>query len=290
MRREPGRPALPALALAALAALGLAACSPAYFVGLNASDGPTPAQTRVYDPERGLAVDIVRPAGGGSGAPVVVFFHGGGWQSGTRGQYRFVADALAARGLVVALPDYRKHPQVRFPAFVEDGARAVAYVARHARAFGGDPDRVFLSGHSAGAHIAALLATDARYLTAHGIQPRELAGVIGVAGPYDFLPLSDPALKAVFGPEAGRPASQPVNFVDGDEPPFLLLHGERDRRVWLRNSESLARALREARVPVQLQVYAGVGHARILSAYRFQWLAPTVADSVEFVERHATAR
>ena len=154
----------------------------------------------------------------------------------------------------------------------------------HAKEFGGDPDRLYLAGHSAGAHIAALVATDARYLKIHGMAPRELAGVIGIAGPYDFAPITDADLQPIFGrtPEEWVD-SQPINFVDGDEPPFLLLHGDDDKTVWPRNSERLAAKLRAAGVAVDYRIYPGLGHVRILSAFRFPSLGPTLEDTRSYV-------
>ncbi|MEL6126399.1 MAG: alpha/beta hydrolase, partial [Pseudomonadota bacterium] len=125
------------------------------------------SQDLVFDTETGLALDIYTPKDA-EGAPVSVFFYGGSWQIGERGNYAFVAMTLAREGFVVALPDYRKFPDVRFPAFVEDGARAIAWLRENVATFGGDPERMYLSGHSAGAHIAMLLAMDESYLAAEG--------------------------------------------------------------------------------------------------------------------------
>lgn len=256
-----------ALAAAALLATG---CGRAWFSTLNAGARAPAAEGVVYDPPRGLALDIYRPAAtpGAAPAPVLVFFYGGSWQNGRREDYRFVGEAFAARGVVAVIPDYRRWPDAGFPAFVEDGARAAAWARANAARLGGDPDRVFLGGHSAGAHIAAMLATDARFLAAEGLAPRDFAGLLGLAGPYDFLPLEDPTLEAIFGPEAGREASQPVAFVDGDEPPALLLHGERDALVEPRNTASLAAAWRAAGVPVDARVLPGLGHVRLLGTLR----------------------
>ena len=235
-----------------------------------------------FDPAHGLALDVHRPTQAHSctaaaparpapaalahpcAAPVVVFFHGGSWQSGTRQDYRFVAQSLAKQGVLVIMPDYRKSPQVAFPEFIEDAARAVAWTRLHASEYGGDPSRIFLVGHSAGAHIAAMLGTDSRFLRAVGLQPRDLAGIVGLAGPYDFLPLTDPALKTAFGPESQWSLSQPVNFVDGDEPPFLLLQGTSDTTVRPFNAEHLAARLRALHEPVEVRMIDGAGHLGLL--------------------------
>jgi acetyl esterase/lipase len=241
-----------------------AGCSEIVFGALNFGVDDRAIATVVFDSGRGLALDVHRPQTTNGKSPVVVFFYGGSWQSGSRGQYRFVAQSFAKQGVLVVVPDYRKSPQVAFPAFVEDAARAVAWTRAHCAEYGGDPSRIFLVGHSAGAHIAAMLGTDARFLHAVGMQPRDLAGVIGLAGPYDFLPITDPALKPVFGPESDWPASQPVNFVDGDEPPFLLLQGDADTRVRPRNAQRLAARLREREEPVEIRMIVGAGHIDLL--------------------------
>lgn len=225
-------------------------------------------------------------------APVVVFFYGGRWQSGSRAGYRFMAEALTSLGVVTVISDYRLHPDVRFPAFVEDGARAVRWTRAHIAEYGGDPESVFVMGHSAGAHIAALLALDSRYLEAVGGSPERLAGWIGLAGPYDFLPFTQDYLKDIFGPPEHYPRSQPINFVDGGAPPTLLLHGTDDDTVLPKNTVHLAAALERAGVPVTMKLVPGKGHVSLLATLaaplRFR---PNVLDEIgRFIERYAAAR
>jgi acetyl esterase/lipase len=221
-----------------------------------------------FDRPHALSLDVFRArdsqAQHRDKANVVVFFYGGSWRNSTREDYRFVGQSLAKAGFLVIVPDYRKAPQVVFPAFIEDSARAVAWTKQHAAEYGGDPSRIFLMGHSSGAHMAAMLGTDAHFLRAVGMRPRDLAGIIGLAGPYDFLPITDPKIAQVFGPESDWPESQPVNFVDGDEPPFLLLQGTADKVVWPRNAPHLAARLRAANEPVTLNMIEGAGHAGLL--------------------------
>jgi acetyl esterase/lipase len=164
-----------------------------------------------------------------------------------------------------------------------DTARAVAWARDNAGRLGGDPTRVFVMGHSAGAHIVALLATDARYLASVGLSPKDLAGVVAVSGPYDFLPLTDPELWEVFGEEADWPQSQPVNFADGDEPPFLLLHGTDDRIVWARNSERLQAKLQAAGSSARYVPVAGSGHIGILLSLRREAPSPALAETLRFL-------
>jgi acetyl esterase/lipase len=276
-------------AWAAAAALLLAGCQQVYFRGLNLGAGEgTPV---VFDAGHALALDVYRPAGPAEagGAPVVVFFYGGSWTSGKREYYRFVGDALAKRGVLVLIPDYRKAPAHPFPDFMADGASAVAWARANARQYGGDPKRVFLMGHSAGAHIAALLATDARYLGVHQLRPTDLAGVIGLAGPYDFLPLTDPKVKQALGPAQGWPQTQPINFVDGDEPPFLLIQGDADTRVDPGNTPRFAARLRAQGGGVTEVIVPGVGHVGLVNGFYSARWSPVLARSVEWIRRQGPA-
>lgn len=271
------------IAAAALLAMLASACSSAYFGALNAGVADRGIDSVQFQPEHRLGMDVHTPATGAGKAPVVIFFHGGSWRDGNRSDYRFVGKALAARGMLVLVPDYRKGPLHPFPAFMQDAASATAWARQNAARLGGDPARIFLMGHSAGAHIAALLATDQRYLAAQGMRPGQLAGVIGLAGPYDFLPITDPKLQEVFGARATWPESQPVNFVNGDEPPFLLVHGDADRRVWQRNSERLSALLREAGVATTLRIVPGAGHAGLLTGFVAPRFSPVLDQAVAWI-------
>ena len=247
---------LPFIALCALATSG---CESLLFRFANRGL-PPPEATVTYASDRALALDVYRPTAAASegAAPVVVFFYGGAWRSGERWHYRFVGRRLARNGVLAIVADYRTFPDARFPGFMDDAARAVAWTHRHAGEHGGDPARLYLAGHSAGAHIAALLATDPRHLAAHHLAPADLAGVVGLAGPYDFEVGTE--FRDIFGPPSAWADAQPVNFVDGDEPPFLLVHGTGDRRVEARDSRQMAEALRAAGVPVELLLLPGGGH------------------------------
>jgi acetyl esterase/lipase len=269
--------------------LVLAGCTRIALVVANAGVDASAITTVQFDREHALSLDVHRPrmAVGAAtckdaraavapahpapatlahpcAAPVVVFFYGGSWRNGTRLDYRFVGKSLARAGFLVIVPDYRKAPQVVFPPFIADSARAVAWARLHAAENGGDPSRMFLVGHSSGAHMAALLATYGRFLRAVGMQPRDIKGIVGLAGPYDFLPLTDPALKQVFGTQSEWPKSQPVKFVDGDEPPFLLFQGTADTLVRPGNAPSLAARLRAANEQVELRMLDGTSHSGVL--------------------------
>ena len=243
----------------------------------------------VFDAAHRLKLDVYTPANADA-APVVVFFYGGAWINGERAWYRFAGEALANAGIVAVIPDYRKAPQARFPVFMDDAALAVAWTRAHAADYGGDARHMFLMGHSAGAHIGALLATDARWLARVGMQPRDLAGFIGLAGPYDFAPFDDDYLLDVFGRDrAAQDAAMPVNYVDGDEPPMLLLQGAADATVWPRNASSLATHMKQHGEEVETKVYPGMGHLRIsLSlAAPFSAGTTTLRDTLDFVHRHS---
>ena len=230
-------------------------------------------------------VDVYAPEGA-SGAPVVVFLYGGTWSGGDRAMYRFVGMALASGGAVCMVPDYRVFPEVRFPDFMTDAAKAVAWARDNAAAHGGDPDRLVLMGHSAGAHMATLLALDDRHLGAQGLRPADtLRGVVGLAGPYDFLPLTSANLRAIFGAESAWPASQPVNFAAPGAPRMLLATGEADLTVLPRNTERLAARLRDTGNTVQAVTYPGIGHREIIGAFApaLRFLAPVREDVLRFV-------
>lgn len=196
--------------------------------------------------------------------PVVVFYYGGAWDSGSKQDYLFVAEALTSRGFVAVVPDYRIYPEVKFPDFVDDAANAFVWTKRNIARFGGDPDQLFVMGHSAGAHLAAMLTYDASYLARAGGSSRDIAGMIGLAGPYDFLPLKSDTLKIIFGPEAGRATSQPINFVTGKEAPALLLHGDNDQTVGPHNSANFAARIREKGGRVELIRYPDMEHRAII--------------------------
>ena len=220
--------------------------------------------------------------------PLIVFLYGGSWRTGDKGMYPFVALPLAARGAVVVVPDYRLYPEVQFPDFLRDNARAVAWAAANAARLGADPGRVFVLGHSAGAYNAAMLAVDPRYLAAAGYDRGRLAGVIGLAGPYDFLPITGEDIKPVFAPVNDGPLSQPVTYVDGRNPPLLLLAGTDDTTVNPRNTLSLAERVRSAGGMAESGLLPGIGHIGIVTAFAplFRYRAPVLDRVWDFVQRH----
>lgn len=274
--------------LPASLSLLITACSPlATFDTLVPKDGGgrRVAEALSYGSDPRQRLDIYAPRTAGAGErPVVVFFYGGSWNSGTRSGYAFVGRALAAQGFVVVIPDYRLVPAIRYPAFVEDGAAAVRWTKGHIAEFGGDPARLVLMGHSAGAYIAAMLAVDDRWL---GRDRQAVRGLVGLAGPYDFAPFDMDVSRAAFGGWPHPEETQPVRWAGAGDPPALLLVGGEDTTVQPRNSEALAAGLRAGGVPVTLRAYPKLGHiGMILSVARpFRGRAPVVADVAAFVRQ-----
>ncbi|OOG58393.1 alpha/beta hydrolase [Rhodanobacter sp. C03] len=271
----------------------LSGCHGSLFAALNTTDehkGIVVERHVVFDAQHHLALDIYRPAHA-QHAPIVVFFYGGDWTHGKRQWYRFTGTALAARGVTVVIPDYRKYPTVKMDGFMHDAARAVAWTHEHATQIGGDPQDIFVMGHSAGGQIAALLATDPVWLQAYGMQPRDLAGFIGLAGVYDFVPIAakEKDMLGMFGKTpAEQQRAQPVSFVHGAESPMLLLHGTADHEVDPSNSKSLAHAMQAQHEDVTLKLYPGVGHSDLLFSMSrpLRGQAPTLDDVLTFIHSH----
>jgi acetyl esterase/lipase len=224
-------------------------------------------------------------------APVVVFFFGGGWNSGDKSSYKFVGAALAAAGIIVVVPNYTLYPKARFPAFMHDAAQAVAWTRTHAPDWGGDPQRLFVVGHSAGAHIAVLLALDPQYLQQVGGGTQWLRGVVGLAGPYDFLPFTDAYLNDLFGPPARFALSQPINFVRAEAPPLLLMHGLQDRRVSPTNTRRLSAALHAAGADASTQYFERADHAALVAAFSIPERSrlPVLPGILDFIARESRA-
>ncbi|GLQ90887.1 alpha/beta hydrolase [Dyella flagellata] len=274
----------------------LGGCEGTLFAGLNATNRRSGIETQhgvVFDPAHGLKLDIYRPVTAGH-VPIVVFFYGGSWVHGERSWYRFVGTALASHGITVVIPDYRKYPQVKMDGFMQDAARAVAWTYRHAETLGGAPDDLFIMGHSAGGQIGALLATDASWLAPYDLHPDQLAGFIGLAGCYDFMPIpaNEQDMLGMFGRDAASQArAQPVRFVHGAEPSMLLLQGSADREVDPANALSLAHALATHQEDVTLRMYPGTGHNALVFALSrpFRADAPTLEDVLHFIQTHPAA-
>ncbi len=271
----------------------LAGCSPAALLNATiASEGVSVDRGIPYGDGPRRQLDVYRNNDDAEPRPLIVFLYGGSWRTGDRGSYAFVAIPLAARGAVVVVPDYRLYPEVAFPDFLDDNAHAVAWAVAHAAEFGADPHRLFIVGHSAGAYNAAMLAVDPRWLARAGLDRAQVAGVVGLAGPYDFLPMTDPDIIPVFAPVDDGPASQPVTYVDGRNPPLLLLAGDADATVRPANTRSLAARVAAAGGAVQSRIYPGVGHIGIVTTFAplFSRRGPVLDDVWRFiVEQRSTS-
>lgn len=254
-----------------------------------AERGPTITSGIAYGANPRQKLDVYRPKVPCPDGPVVVFLYGGGWNSGDRGTYGFAGSALAARGITAVVPDYRLHPEVKFPGFVDDAAMAYAWVAKNVAQSGGKNRPIVLMGHSAGAHSAALLAYDPSYLARAGANLPKPAGLIGLAGPYAFDPTTWPSTKHIFDTAKTADSARPVAFVRAGAPPALLLHGADDTTVKLYNTRDLVTALKAAGTAVETAEYPGIGHIGLVLtlAGPLRWRAPTLDAAVRFVERVA---
>jgi len=267
-----------------------AACSP---LGLLNAAGPRDRGARrvarglAYGPGPRQAMDVYAPdLPPGATAPVLVFFYGGGWDSGSRDLYGWAAHALAARGFVVAMPDYRLAPDALFPIFVEDAAAATARAAEIAPRHGGDPERLGVIGHSAGAHLALMIALDRRYIAAVG-RPDLIKAAAGLAGPYDFLPLNVPASIQAFGRAPDPLMTQPVAFVRADAPPLWLGHGTEDTVVHAEDTIILNDRMRAVGGRSEAKLYPGLNHADLIATVSplFRKKASVLADATAFLHR-----
>ncbi len=239
---------------------GLAACS-----GSPSPPTPYTKATSSYGPLSRQVLDVYTPRSGvTSQTPILVFFHGGGWYEGNKDQYAYVGDSFARAGLITVVPNYRLYPEVRFPAFVEDGAAVVAWLRT---TYPGR--RIFLAGHSAGGMIAALLALDEHYL------PSPIAGAVVLAGPHDTFHLTNPDLAKIFA--GSGEASRSVNFADGTEPPMLLLSGAEDPLL-VSDQATLRQAIEARGGRVESKVYPGIDHLEIVDALRPRSREPVRAD------------
>ena len=274
--------------LAGAAAL-LSGCSGAGVLNAVAGKVHQGQQDIPYGQAPRQRLDVYQPLAGNRPAapPVVVFFYGGSWSKGERADYRFVGEALASAGAIVVIPDYRLSPGVRYPEFVRDSAAAVKWAFDHAAELGGSPDNVVVMGHSAGGYNAAMVALDRRWLDGAGLAPqRKVAGWIGLAGPYDFLPIEDRQTQVAFRwPQTSRD-TQPIVHVTATAPRTLLLAAITDSLVNpQRSTVGLGRALQAVGVPTKVELYPRVNHVTLLAAMAqpLRWLAPVWSEVLAFL-------
>ena len=276
------------------AGLALVGCTPAGLlngVSRLTGDGGVRAAVRgaAYgsDPRHKLDVYVPDKSVAGATLPVVIFFYGGGWVDGDRADYAFAGRAFAAQGFIAVVADYRLVPQVRFPAFVEDGALAVKWVRDNIAGSGGDPARIALSGHSAGAYIASMLTLDKRFLTNVGVDPAIVRGAALLSGPADFYPFTEQRGRDALGAWPRPAETQPISFARADAPPMLLMHGTADTVVRPYNSEKLATKLTALGAPVELRLYPGKNHTDTIKSLSpaFRGSTPALADALAFLRR-----
>jgi acetyl esterase/lipase len=279
--------------LTTLSTIALSGCSPAALLDtasrLAGDDARQAANGVRFGADPRLKLDVwVPPGRPATSLPVVVFIYGGGWVAGERGEYGFAGRAFAARGFVTVIPDYRLVPQVRFPTFIEDCARAVRWVHDHIAEYGGDPSRIALSGHSAGSYNAAMLALDRHYLADAGLPANTVKAAALLSGPYDFYPFTEERGRDALGAWPRPLETQPIHFVRRDAPPMLLMHGTADTLVRPRNSERLAAALRAAGATAELKLYPGKSHIDTIKSLSplFRGTTSAFADSIAFFKAH----
>jgi acetyl esterase/lipase len=259
---------LPRRSLFAMLPALLTACSGVDLLNATvATDSYRRTESLHYGADARQRLDVYQPASPVRQAPLVVFFYGGNWSSGERADYRFVGEALASSGIVAMVADYRLSPAFRYPVFVQDSARAVAWALQHAADYEADPAKVFVMGHSAGAYNAAMVALDSRWLAAEGLKPARLAGWIGLAGPYDFLPIVEPLTRVAFNWPDTPADSQPLMHASAASPRALLLAPAEDRLVNpQRSTVALAQRLTVSGVAVQSELFDSVSHVTLLAS------------------------
>ncbi len=245
----------------------LTACSPVNLLnGLIPVDGQTLTPNIAYGELARQKLDIYVPkTNNQKPMPVVLFIYGGSWDSGDKKDYLFVAEAFTSKGYLTVIPDYRVFPEVKFPTFIDDAALACKWVKSHIAEYGGDANNIFIVGHSAGAQIGLMLDLNTEYLARVNLKPDAFKGYIGLAGPYDFLPLKSQRLKDIFSPEELRWKSQPINYVTGKNQPTLLLVGLKDDIVWPKNTFNLAKAIEAKKGPVKVVEFPDYGHVDMVT-------------------------
>lgn len=278
------RPALRLLYLLPLLCVG--ACGSVDVLNATISrEGYTLHRDLPYGTDPRQKLDIYVPDHAAD-APVILFFYGGSWQTGSKDDYRFLGQAFASKGYITAVIDYRVYPQVHYPAFVHDGASALRYVHTHAKQYRGDPKNIYVAGHSAGAFIAMMLGADDTFHQQAKSQRSWIQGTIGISGPYDFLPFTDENIKALFSNYPDN-ETQPLNHITGKMAPVLLATGDDDDTVDPRNSHRVKAKLETLKSPVTEHVYPGIGHIGIMLslAERFRWKTTLLEDITEFINK-----
>lgn len=265
-------------------------CTPLKFALVNAPavsfEGQIKKDIR-YGQEQRQLLDIYVPDNSDKTHPVVVFFHGGRWTQGSKDQYKFVGIRLAQLGFIAVLPNTRLYPEVRFPIFVEDAALAVSWVHKNIGNYKGDIN-LFISGHSSGAHVGALMLADSSYLASYQLKPSIISGFVGLSGPYDFVPQSKD-VKAIFAPPANYSKMVVTNFIDGNEPPMLLIHSREDKTAHIRNLERLANGIRQKNGSIKTIVYDTGQHSDTVAALSWAYERLLMSSTMNTIPFNATS-
>ena len=250
------------------------------------------ASNVTFNAENNLRLDVWGTPKGNAKKPVLVFFYGGGWAHGERSHYGFAARAYAAKGFIVVVPDYRKVPQVRFPVFNQDGAAAVRWVQDNIERYGGDPGRVVLAGHSAGAYIAMMLTLDRHYLRDAGVDPEIVRATVGLSGPYDFYPYDSKRSINAMHAWPNPQETQPIAYARKDAPPIMVATGTSDDTVKPRNAILLSKRLHDLGAPVEFRAYNDLSHEDVIMAVSkpFRSKAPVLQDSADFLMKSVQKR
>lgn len=248
------------------------------------STGYTVHKDIAYGDKPRQKLDVYVPDKPDASGTVVVFFYGGSWQKGYKELYKFVGQAFTSKGYITVVVDYSVYPDAYFPDFLNDGAKSLAWVQKNISNYGADPKHMYVSGHSAGGYIAVMLALNEEYLKEAGGSSKWIKGGIGISGPYDFLPFTDPKIKAIFSTSEDE-LTQPIHFARKGAPPLLLITAEHDSEVGAKNTVNLSRKLREMQSPVEVKTYPDVGHVGIVLslAHGFRSKAPMLDDIDAFI-------
>ncbi len=258
------------------------------FSAVFAEGGVSVVRAISYGPHERHVLDVYRPDGDAGQGPIAVFIYGGGWRAGERSTYGFVGAALASRGVTTVIPDYRLYPEVMFPEFVGDAAAAYRWAVDNIEG-AGTRRPIFLIGHSAGAHIAGLMAVDSRYLNGGRDDAPAPAGFIGLAGPYSFDPTTFETTRDIFASVTDASRARPTELVTDDAPAALVMHGLDDETVRVWNTRTFAQALTKAGVTVEKLELPGIGHIGIVLSlsWPFRWRAPVLEEMLSFMQRIA---
>lgn len=275
----------------------LSACSNSALLLVNTLarfDNYTLTESQSYGPHVLNKLDIYQPAvkqEGETAKGTIIFFYGGCWgacTTYTKKYYRFVAQALTAEGYVVVIPDYRRYPDVLFPQIMEDSIAVVSWVNSNISNYGGNAEQIFLMGHSSGGHLAAMLTVNERYLSAEIHQ--NIRGLIGLAGAYDFI-LDQTYMQKLFA-NMEYSESQPSHFIDGNEPPMLLLYGRNDDTVHPRNIVNMTKVVEEKGGVIETHIYNSINHVDILAALSIPYRghSEVMSDITAFLGRYSANR